>query len=381
MRFKDIIGHEAIKHNLLQTVKDNRISHAQLFLGPESSGSLALALAYAQYINCLAKTEHDSCGGCSSCAKYAKIIHPDLHFSFPFFAKGPKETSLDYIADWREAFLKNPYISLDQWREMAKAENKQANINIAECHQIIKSLSLKPFEAEYKVLIMWLPEYLGKNGNALLKLIEEPAQKTLFLLVAEDPDQILTTILSRAQLVKINQPKTEAIKSYLIDTYQLEEKKANQFAFISDGKIEKAISLAEEKTNLSFYDSFRSWFLSCFQDDGLDIIEQVEKVFSKMGRESQKSFLAYAITILRESFLIKNGLKEMVHSMGDEEVLATRFSEIFNHEQLETTISLLEEASYNIERNANPRILFLDVSLQLVLILKYQTFPKGTQYI
>ena len=381
MRFKDIIGQEAIKHNLVQTVKDNRVSHAQLFLGPESSGSLALALAYAQYINCLAKTEEDSCGTCSSCIKYAKIIHPDLHFSFPFFAKGAKETSLDYIADWREAFLKNPYISLDQWREIAKAENKQANINIAECHQIIKSLSLKPFEAEYKVLIIWLPEYLGKNGNALLKLIEEPAQKTLFLLVAENPDQILTTILSRAQLVKINQPKAEAIKNYLIDTYQLEEKKANQFAFISDGKIEKAISLAEEKTNLSFYDIFRPWFLTCFQDNGLDIVDQVEKVFSKMGRESQKSFLAYGISILRESFLIKNGLKEMVHSVGEEEVLATRFSEIFSHEQLETTISLLEEASFNIERNANPRILFLDVSLQLVLILKYQTFPKGTQYI
>lgn len=381
MRFKDIIGHKAIKHNLVQTVKDNRVSHAQLFLGPESSGSLALALAYAQYINCLDKTENDSCGTCSSCIKYGRIIHPDLHFSFPFFAKVAKETSLDYIAEWREAFLENPYLSLEKWREIAKADNKQANINIAECHQIIKSLSLKPFEAEYKVLIMWLPEYLGRNGNALLKLIEEPAQKTLFLLVAENPDQILTTILSRAQLVKINRPDEVDIKNFLIENYHLEDKKAKQIAFICDGKVEKAISLAEEKTNLSFYDIFRPWFLTCFQDDGLDIVDRVEKVFSKMGRESQKSFLFYGITILRESLLLKSGLKELVHSTGEEVQLATRFSELFSHEQIEVTISLLEEASFNIERNANPRILFLDVSLQLVLILKYQTFPKGTQYI
>lgn len=227
MRFKDIIGQEAIKHKLIQTVKDNRVSHAQLFLGPEGSGSLALALAYAQYINCEGKTEDDSCGECASCRKYSKIIHPDLHFSFPFFAKGAKETSLDYIVEWRKAFLET-LLSLDAWRDEVKADNKQANINIAECHQIIQGLSLKPFEAEYKVLIMWLPEYLGKNGNSLLKLIEEPAQKTLFLLVAQNQDQILTTILSRAQLVKINRPKEEDIVSYLMQKMQYQKKKPNK---------------------------------------------------------------------------------------------------------------------------------------------------------
>ncbi len=381
MRFKDIIGHEAIKNKLIKTVNDNRVSHAQLFLGPESSGSLALALAYAQYINCENKLENDSCGECASCRKYSKIIHPDLHFSFPFFAKNAKETCLNYIADWRKAFVENPYLSLDTWRDTVKAENKQANINIAECHQIIQSLSLKPFEAEYKVLIIWLPEYLGKNGNALLKLIEEPAQKTLFLLVAQNQDQILTTILSRTQLIKIPAPKEQDIAQYLVLEQGLESSKAKQIAFICDGNLEKAIHLVNEKSDLSFYETYREWILRCFQDDGLNLIEQVDKDFSKMGRENQKSFLFYAINIMRETLLFQNGLQEMVHLTDKEETLANRFSELFSHEQIEASISIFEEASFNIERNANPKILFLDVSLQLVLVLKYQTFPQGTQYI
>lgn len=381
MRFKDIIGQEAIKHKLIQTIKDNRVSHAQLFLGPESSGSVALALAYAQYINCENKLEEDSCGECSSCRKYSKIIHPDLHFSFPFFAKHGKETSLDYIADWRKAFLENPYLSFDYWREFIKAENKQANINIAECHQIIQSLSFKPFEAEYKVLIMWLPEHLGKNGNALLKLIEEPAQKTLFLLVAQNQDQILTTILSRTQLVKIDRPKEAEIKDFLMREHNVNEEQAKQIAFISDGNIEKALALIAESVHNSFYELFRTWILLCFKNDGLGLVELVEKDFPKMGRENQKSFKLYAINIMREVLLLKNDLQQMVRLTGKEETLAERFADLFSHEQIEAIITLFEESSFNIERNANPKILFLDVSLQLVLLLKYQTLPKGTQYI
>jgi DNA polymerase-3 subunit delta' len=381
MRFKDIIGQEAIKHNLIKTIKDNRVSHAQLFLGPESSGSLALALAYAQYINCEHKLVDDSCGECSSCKKYSKIIHPDLHFSFPFFAKHGKETSLDYIADWRKAFLGNPYLSFDYWRDFVKAENKQGNINIAECHQIIQSLSLKPFEAEYKVLIMWLPEYLGKNGNALLKLIEEPAQKTLFLLVAQNQEQILTTILSRTQLVKINRPKETEIIHFLMREHKVDEEQAKQIAFISDGNIEKALASIAESTHNSFYELFRSWILLCFKNDGLGLVDLVEKDFPKMGRENQKSFILYAINIMREVLLLKNSLQQMFRLTGKEETLAERFAELFGHDQVEAIITLFEETSFNIERNANPKILFLDVSLQLVLLLKYQTLPKGTQYI
>ncbi len=203
MQFKQIVGQDAIKQRLINSVKENRVSHAQLFLGPGGSGSLPLAVAYAQYLSCENKQDDDSCGECSSCRKYQKLMHPDLHFSYPFFAKHKDDTALTFIEQWREAFTANPYLSLDTWRSYLDAENKQANINIAECHQIIKKLSFKPFESVYKILILWLPEYLDKEGNALLKIIEEPQPNTLFLLVAQNQDQILNTILSRMQLIKI----------------------------------------------------------------------------------------------------------------------------------------------------------------------------------
>ena len=174
MQFRDIVGQAAVKQRLIETVRSGRVSHAQLFLGPEGSGSLALALAYAQYISCENPGADDSCGECASCRKYSKLIHPDLHFSYPFFAKHKEDTAQSFIAEWREAFLNNPYLDLEAWRNSLDAENKQANINIAECHQILQKLSLKPFEGEYKILIMWLPEYLDKEGNTLLKIIEEP---------------------------------------------------------------------------------------------------------------------------------------------------------------------------------------------------------------
>lgn len=381
MRFKDIIGQEAVKHKLVQSVKNKRIGHAQLFLGPESSGSLALALAYAQFIGCNKPLEDDSCGECSSCIKYNKIIHPDLHFSFPFFAKHSKDTSLDYLPEWRQAFLSNPYLSLNYWRNFLKAENKQANINIAECHQIIRSLSLTSFESAYKVLIIWLPEYLGKNGNALLKLIEEPAPKTLFLLVAENQEHILRTILSRTQLVKITKPTEKAIEDYLCKHFDIDNDRAKQIAFISDGNIEKAIQLSAESGESNFYELYRQWILHCFKNDGLALIDMVEKDFPKMGRENQKSFLHYAVNLMREVVLLQNGLEALIRLSGKENVLAERFADLFSPMQVESIIQLLEEANANIERNANPRILFLDVSLQLVLLLKFQTFPKGTQYI
>ncbi|MBV8390171.1 MAG: hypothetical protein JO080_10265, partial [Mucilaginibacter sp.] len=230
MQFKHIAGQQVVKQRLINTVKDNRVSHAQLFLGPEGSGSLALAVAYAQYLSCEDRQPDDSCGVCASCRKYQKLMHPDLHFSYPFFAKDKNDTALTFIEQWREAFLANPYLSLDVWRSYLDAENKQANINIAECHQIIKKLSLKPFESQYKILILWLPEYLDKEGNSLLKIIEEPQPNTLFLLVAQNQDQILNTILSRTQLVKIPAPGYDEIKEFLMSRHHQTEEAAAEVA-------------------------------------------------------------------------------------------------------------------------------------------------------
>ncbi|GAA4144115.1 DNA polymerase III subunit delta [Sphingobacterium kyonggiense] len=380
MQFNRIIGHEALKQQLIATVRENRVSHAQLFLGPEGSGSLALAIAYAQFINCEYKQDNDSCGQCASCIKYEKLIHPDLHFSYPFFAKDKNETSNTYIENWRNAFLSNPYMSLSFWREQLEAENKQANINIAEAHSIIKKLSLKAFEAEYKVLIMWLPEYLDTQGNALLKLIEEPPEKTLFLLVAENQDKILNTIISRTQLVKVNKLSYEELKQFLIQDKQIEPNRANEIAFIADGNIQSALTQLEEEANTNF-DLLIRWLRFIVTDSGLNIIQICEEELSKLGRENQKLFLVYSINILRQIVLLNQGMPNLVFLKDSELEFVQKFSEITTLEKLETAIDLLEKTHYSVERNANPKILFLDLSLQLVLLFKYNTFPQGTQYI
>lgn len=380
MQFKDIIGHHAIKAHLVQTVRDNRVSHAQLFLGPEGSGSLALALAYAQYINCEQKSENDSCGLCSSCRKYQKLIHPDLHFSYPFFASGEKDVATTYLEEWRAAFLGNPYMSLDYWRHQLEAGNKQANINIAEAHDIIKKLSLKAFEAEYKVLVMWLPEYLNTQGNALLKLVEEPPEKTLFLLVAENQDRILNTIISRTQLVKIPKFSHGDVKEYLVQEKGMPEERANEIAFVADGNVQAAIDLIEEDTN-PYFDLLINWLRFIVTDSGLNIIRFCEEDFPKLGRENQKFFLLYAVNVFRQILLTQEGLSQLVLLQGKELDFVQKFSENYHRAQLEPAIDLLEKTHYKVERNANPKILFLDLSLQLVLVFKYQTFPQGTQYI
>src|SRR5690606_15883224 len=368
MYFKEIVGQEALKKRLIQTVRDNRVSHAQLFLGLTGSGSLALAVAYAQYLNCEDKQVDDSCGLCSSCRKYNKLIHPDLHFSYPFYAKDKNDVASNYMEQWRSAFLDNPYLSLDNWRTHLGDQTKQANINIAECHHIIKKLSLKSFEADYKVLIMWLPEYLGLYGNSLLKLIEEPPANTLFLFVAENEDQILSTILSRTQLIKINRLTEDDVSEYLVEKRGINKDRAKQIAYISEGNIQKAQGLtgddvAVKEDRLNFLDLLKTWMNACVTDNGLKIVDFVDNKISKVGRESQKSFILYTINMMREALLMKEGLSELVFLPDLEKEFTERFSSRYEHPQIEAVVAELEKASYHIERNANPKILFLDVSL------------------
>ena len=379
MQFKEIVGQQAVKKHLIETVNSGRVSHAQLFLGPEGSGSLALALAYAQYISCESPTDEDSCGECGSCRKYSKLIHPDLHFSYPFFAKHKDDTAQTFIADWRDAFLSNPYLGLDDWRNSLDAENKQANINIAECHQILQKLSLKPFEGEYKILIMWLPEYLDKEGNALLKIIEEPPHKTLFLLVAQNQDQILTTILSRTQLVKIPALSDMEVQSELLRR-EISPERAKQIAFLSEGNLASAQNLLNDLESDHFR-LFTDWMRMTFGDKGAAIFDFVEMI-SKSGRENQKAFLRYGIHFLRECMLVLSGAENLVRLPENEQSVAINFAQkVLTLAKAEAIIAELEKAHYHIERNANPKILFLDVSLQFVKILKFNSLPEGTQHI
>jgi DNA polymerase-3 subunit delta' len=379
MRFKDIIGQEATKQRLINSVNENRVSHAQLFLGPEGSGSLALAVAYAQYLSCEDKQPDDSCGVCSSCRKYQKFMHPDLHFSYPFFAKHKDDTALTYIEQWRDAFTATPYLSLDIWRGYLEAENKQANINIAECHQIIKKLSFKPFESAYKILILWLPEYLDKEGNALLKAIEEPQPNTLFLLVAQNQDQILNTILSRTQLIKVPCLNYEEIKEHLINSHNQTETAASEIAYLSNGNMTEALSMLQQDTK-SYHTLFVQWLRLCFSNKGLEVLGFVDQT-SKMGRENQKNFLRYGISFIRECCLLRSGAERIVKLPEQELETAKKMSAVMNIPQAQTIINELEKAHYHIERNANPKILFLDVSLQIIKILNLKIVPPGNHYI
>jgi DNA polymerase-3 subunit delta' len=306
-------------------------------------------------------------------------MHPDLHFSYPFFAKDKNDTALTFIEQWREALLANPYLSLDLWRSYLDAENKQANINIAECHQIIKKLSFKPFESIYKVLILWLPEYLEKEGNSLLKIIEEPQPNTLFLLVAQNQDQILNTILSRTQLVKITTLSYDEIKEELMQNHHQTEFAAAEIAYLSNGNLTEALAMLQQE-NKSYHTLFVQWLRLCFGNKGPEVMAFVEQA-AKMGRENQKNFLRYGISFIRECCLLMAGAGTLVHLPAQELETAQKMTNVMNTAMAQAISTELEKAHYHVERNANPKILFLDVSLQIIKILNFKTLPQGTHYI
>ena len=364
MLFKDIPGQQAVKKRLINSVNEARISHAQLFLGPEGSGSLALALAYAQYISCLDKQADDSCGKCSTCTKYQKLIHPDLHFSYPFITKGSAETAVNYIKEWRNAIAENPFMGIEQWMEYLDAENKQPNINIAECHAIIQKLVLKSFEAEYKIILIWLPEYLGAAGNSLLKLIEEPPAKTLFILIAQNYEQILATILSRTQLVKIPKLADEELKAYLIDNGCPQEK-AGRIAYLANGNIAAAQQLlAEDDDDLESL--FIQWFRLCYGRKGVEINDWIEQVANaRFGRENQKSLLRFGLQVVRDCLMVNLDQTSIVKFESKHFELA-KLANTINFENAPLIIKGFEQAIYHIERNANPKIMFLDLSIQMM---------------
>lgn len=375
MRFSEIIGHQETKARLIQTVLDNRVSHAQLFSGPEGNGALALAIAYAQFLNCTDRQEADSCGACANCRKYEKYIHPDLHFSYPFFATHRDDTAITFIQAWREALLKHPYLSMEDWRAACQVDNKQANINIAEAHDIILKLSLKAYEAEHKVLIMWLPEYLDKHGNALLKLIEEPPAKTLFILISEDSDRILNTIRSRTQLVKISAYSDGEISQHLRADRQMDPDRAEEIALMSEGNMSVALKLVDEKEE-PFFELMVQWLRYCVTDSGRSLISYCEEQLAGLGRENQKSFLRYTLQMMRAVVLDKLGAGTLQSLPPAAQDFVTKFGRNYEIEQIQHMIGLVEQAIYHIERNSNTKLLFLDLSLQIVLVYKYNTFRE-----
>jgi DNA polymerase-3 subunit delta' len=366
MFFRDIIGQHDVKQRLIQTVSGNRISHAQLFFGPQGSGTLALALAYARYVHCTSRNAEDACGECPSCAKYDKLVHPDLHFVYPVALSKDVRVSTHVIAEWRQAFLENPYLTLDEWFGRLEAENKQAVIGTEESGEILRKLSLTTFEGEYKIMLIWMAEKMNlQAANKLLKILEEPPDKTLFLLVPESEDQLLRTIVSRTQLVKVRRIADNDLRDALMQRHQLSADDAAKMAYQADGSYAAARLLLERDENAAFYlATFQKWMRASLKFDAQKVIASVDELAS-IGRERQKQFLSYSLDLVRDSLVLNYGDAALVRLTGEELGFVQKFAPFVHKANGERFIDELNTASQHIERNGSPKIIFMDLSFKL----------------
>lgn len=391
MQFKEIIGQEDVTKHLVEMVQHNRLGHALLFLEKEGSGALPMALALAQYVVCekveesggssvansnsLLTTDHslyDSCGECPACMKAKQNVHPDIHFSYPVIPRKPgdKPISTDYITEWREFIQQYPYGNVYDWLQAIGAENKQGNITAEECNNIIQKLNLKSFESKFKILILWRPQYLGKEGNKLLKLIEEPPPNTLFILVDENEDLILPTIISRCQLVKIPRLSATAIEKALIERNGADNRQARQIAAISEGNYHEALQQLQH-TGSDWEEDLREWLNSIFKMDRAAQVKWIEEM-SKAGREKQKQFLRYFNHLLEQSIRLRvmEARKDSISIAEKELDFAERLNKLIEIPQQQAIIEELDKATYYIERNANAKMLFHALTIKLFHIIK-----------
>ena len=412
MQFSDIIGQKEVKQQLTELVQQNRLSHALLFLGKEGSGALSLAMAFAQFIVCEKvngkntaiqagpslfgdpepptsnlQPQTDSCGICSACTKAQQLVHPDIHFSYPTVTRkaGEKPVATDFISEWREFVKLNPYGNSFDWIELIKEkENSQGKITAEECNDIIRKLSLKSFESEYKILIMWMPEMLGTEGNKLLKLIEEPPPNTLFILVTENEAQVLPTIVSRCQLIKIPALDTREIEEALINRNKTEPAIARQVAGVSDGNYHEALQLVQHADE-DWQSLLREWLNAILKTGPVAQTKWVEEI-SRLGREKQKQFLRYFNHLLEQAIhhrimsaslnpsaggTLDSGSSTISYNIGDKERdFAERLNKIAGIEQQQAIIEEIDRASYYIERNAHGKMLFHALTIKLYHIIQ-----------
>jgi len=378
MFFKDIAGHTVIKQKLIGSVIQNRVSHALLFSGPEGNGKLALAIAFAQFLSCENKTETDSCGTCSSCLKYQKLIHPDLHFVFPVIKKKASEKPISdtYIKEWREFLSTSVYHGFDKWLKKMETENQQAGIFVQESEEIIKKLNLKSYESEYKIMIIWMPEKMNISAsNKLLKMIEEPPPKTIFILVTEDYEKIIKTILSRTQLIKIPKISDDVMFECIKEKHDIEESKIREIVRTSSGNFLKAEEIIRNNENSSEQENF-SRFTQFMRDAyGLKIIELTEwaEKMAKSGRETQKNFLLYALKILRENFILNispENQNKVIFLTDNEKNFSIKFNKFIHKNNIVQLTNEFNEAFNHIERNGYNKLIFLDLALKTARLLK-----------
>lgn len=397
MLFKDVIGQSEVKQHLTEMVQLNRLSHALLFLGKQGSGALPLAMAFVQFVVCEkvngrsasnqqgaslfgfdkpvdivedGKLWQDACGECPACNKARQMVHPDIHFSYPVISKksGDKPKSTDFAAEWREFFLQNAYSNVYDWLQFIGAENKQGNITAEECNDIIRQLSLKSFESEYKILLMWMPEYLGKEGNKLLKLIEEPPANTLFVLVAESEELILPTILSRTQLVKIPLLENAEVENALVERNQTPPEQAKLISGIAQGDYHEALQLLQHAEE-DWLSLLREWMNVTLKANNIAQVKWIDEV-SKLGREKQKQFLRYYNHLLEQCVRLRILGTDNLTLSDTERDFAQRLNKIASVTQQQAIINELDNASYFIERNANGKMLFHALTIKILHIIR-----------
>jgi DNA polymerase-3 subunit delta' len=373
MLFRDIIGQQEIKTRLLNMVRDDRTPHALMLFGPPGTGKRSLALATARYLACLERGRDDACGVCSSCVKFNKLVHPDLHFVVPVLKtqKVAKDPVTDhFIEAWREAFLANPYLSENQWYEAIGAENKQGVINKEESLQIIKKLSFKPYESEFRMVIIWLPEKMNQSAaNKLLKQLEEPPEKTLIIMVSENTDRILPTILSRAQLLHVPPLASDMLREGLLKRHGSDPRLLEDAVRRANGNYNVALAtLEKDEQELQHFELFTGIMRLCYSRKIIEINDWVEEV-AGMGRERQKQLLDYSLRLLRENFILHMAQADLNYMSEREAGFSEKFNPFIHEGNIHALVETFTEAGNHIEANGNPRIVLMDLSIKVIRLL------------
>lgn len=375
MKFSDIPGQEQVKARLRKTVHEQRVSHAQMFFGPRGSAKLPMAIAYAQYINCHNRTETDSCGVCPSCIQYGKLAHPDLHFLYPIATTkevDSKPMSVMFLSHWRKIVPEHKgFFTLADWYEQIGIENKQGLINTEDCNDLIRKLSYTSYESEYKVMIIWMVEKIHNTGaNKILKMLEEPPDKTLFILITEEQDQILPTIISRTQLIKFPRYNDQDLEAGLIALTGCTPDEAASAKFMAEGNMTEAINIINEgESHKELFVKFREWMRICWVKDIPAALKMADDIKGG-GREYMKRFLLYALKVVRYCTLNNFNVTGYINVDGEEKEFVNKFTPYINPANVELFQKEFNDAIYHVERNAHGSILFLDISLKAMKWLK-----------
>lgn len=385
MYFKDIIGQASLKSQLRHYARENKIPHALLLAGPEGIGKLALAIAFARYVCCTNRGEEDACGKCPSCQKFDKIAHPDLHFAFPIHKASKESVCEDFMKKWREQLLRDPYFNYPQWMNFIGSNNAQGQIYEKESGEILRKLSLKAYESDYKVMIIWLPEKMNINcSNKLLKIIEEPPQNTLFILVCENTEQLIGTIYSRSQLLHVGRIDQASLQTALQQHYpQLSEHQSQAYIRLAEGSWIKLRQLIDSSAdNQYLLEQFIRCMRGAYTIANFSPAKKVEKQNSlidlklwseemaKIGRERQKQFCLYAQNLIRENYIMNMREPQLNYLQPDQEAFSSKFFPFINDKNIESFMAEFDLAEKHIEQNVNARMVFFDLALKAILLFK-----------